>query len=508
MQKLKLEKALLDSSSRLEPAFSYRDWLGGYESQPKEYEYWIDEIDGEIPPELFGTFLRNGPGLLDVNGQSLHHPFDGDGMICAISMQNGRAFFRNRFVNTEGYLAEKKAGKILYRGVFGTKKRGGWFANCFDLKHKNLANTNIIYWGGKLLALWEGGEPYSLDPHSLETLGIDDLDGVLKPGEAFAAHPRIEHHSNGNQVLVNFAVKPGLSSTITIYEFNRAGQLYKQHSHTIPGFAFLHDMAITPHYCIFFQNPVMFNPLPYLLGLRSAAQCLEFLPEQPTQIILIPRSPVDSLYKGGATDDIKIIQTDACFVFHHANAWEEDHQVYIDSICYDSFPGLDHKTNFRQTNFDLVPEPQLWRFKVNLPVETVEYQLLERRCCEFPSLNPVKVGKPYRYVYLGTAEAPRGHAPLQGVLKIDLLTGDRQMWYAGQRGFVGEPLFVPRPQATTEDDGWLLTLMYDAAHHRSDFVILDARDLTQEPIARLHLKHHVPYGLHGSFVPEWFGPQL
>jgi all-trans-8'-apo-beta-carotenal 15,15'-oxygenase len=91
-------------------------------------------------------------------------------------------------------------------------------------------------------------------------------------------------------------------------------------------------------------------------------------------------------------------------------------------------------------------------------------------------------------------------------LKLDLKTNERQLWSAAPRGFAGEPVFVPRPNSTAEDDGWLLLLMYDATHHRSDVVILDARDLNREPVARLHLKHHIPYGLHGSFTPEYFGP--
>ena len=84
---------------------------------------------------------------MEVNGQRIHHPFDGEGMVCAIALSSHRAHSRNRFVRTEGYLAEQKAGKILHRGIFGTQKPGDPLANIFDLKIKNLANTSIIYWG-------------------------------------------------------------------------------------------------------------------------------------------------------------------------------------------------------------------------------------------------------------------------------------------------------------------------------------------------------------------------
>lgn len=97
----------------LQKSYTLKDWQGGYESLNQEFDYWIDDIEGEIPPELQGTLFRNGPGLLDINGQKLHHPFDGDGMISRITFTNSRAHFRNRFVTTAGYLAEKKRVKFF-----------------------------------------------------------------------------------------------------------------------------------------------------------------------------------------------------------------------------------------------------------------------------------------------------------------------------------------------------------------------------------------------------------
>jgi all-trans-8'-apo-beta-carotenal 15,15'-oxygenase len=480
--------------------YNREDWKRGYESQRQETDYWIENIDGQIPPELNGTLFRNGPGLMDINGQPIAHPFDGDGMVVKIAFKNGRSHFSNRFVRTEGFIKEQAAGKILYRGVFGTQKPGGWLANLFDLKLKNIANTNVIYWGKKLLALWEGERPHRLDPNTLETFGIDDLEGILQPGEPFAAHPRFDPScamDGGAPCLVNFSVKPGPSSTINIYEFNPDGKLIRCHAHSLPGFAFLHDMAITENYCIFFQNPVSFNPLKFILGWSSPGQCIQFNPSAKTKVILIPRHG-----KG----EVKIVETEPSFVFHHANAWEAGNEIFIDSICYDSYPSLDEKIDFREVDFDAIPPGQLWRFQVNLATSQVQHKVISDRGCEFPHLNPKNVGRSYRYLYIGTTHNDSGNDPLQAILKIDQKTGEQQIWSAAPRGFVGEPVFVPRPGSTKEDDGWLLVLVYDAANHRSDLVILDARNLQQEPIARLHLPYHIPYALHGNFTPEYFGP--
>ncbi|MGK7944275.1 MAG: carotenoid oxygenase family protein [Microcystaceae cyanobacterium] len=483
-----------------ENAFSRQDWLQGYESQPKEYDYWIEDIEGKVPTDLKGTFFRNGPGLLEVQGTPLTHPFDGDGMIGAFSFTgDGKVHFRNRFVKTEGYVAEQAQGKMLYRGVFGAGKPGGLLNNIFDLKIKNIANTNVIYWGDKLLALWEAALPHRLDPATLETIGLDDLDGLLEESGCISAHPWLDPRcemDDNQPCLVNFSVKPGLSSKITVYEFDLSGKVRRHHSHTVPGFSFIHDFAITPNYCIFLKNPVTFNPIPYFLGLRGAGECVNFQQGKRSQILIIPRKE--------PYDQVITIEADSGFVFHHANAFEKDNCIYLDSICYDALSQIQPGKSYRDTDFSQVEPGQLWRFTLDLDDKTVKKQLIEQRSCEFPTLHPDKVGRDYRYLYIGATHNQTGNAPLQAVLKLDLVTGERFIHSFAPRGFGGEPIFVPHPNGNQEDEGWVLALIYDASHHRSDLVILDAQDIEAPPVAILHLKHHIPYGLHGSWTESLF----
>ncbi len=494
----------MQTASSVQPSaspYSREDWQRGYRSLKDEYSYWIDDVEGEIPPNLSGTLFRNGPAMLDVHGQRIHHPFDGDGMISAIAIRDGRAHYHNRYVRTEGFVAEQEAQKILYRGVFGTQKPGGWLANAFDFQFKNIANTNVVYWGDKLLALWEAAEPHRLDPHTLETLGLDDVGGVVPEGKSYSAHPWIDpacEWNEGKPHLVNFSISPGLSTTITIFEHDADGNPVRTHAHSVPGFAFIHDFAITPNYCIFFQAPLSFNPIPVALGMRGPGQCISFQAKEPTQIIVIPRN---------GKDPVKRIPADVGFVFHHGNAWETDAgELEVYSICYEEFPNVEPDADFLEVDFDAYPPGQLWHFRVNLETEIVEGQRVDGRSCEFPQVHPDWVGRRSRFFYLGAAHEPTGNAPLQGVWKVDLETGDRQLWSAAPRGFISEPIFVPFPESTAEDQGWLLVMVFNAESDCSELVILDARDLEQGAIARLKLKHHVPYGLHGFFESKHFLP--
>ncbi len=486
------------------PAYDRADWASAFRNVGVELDgVELTAARGAIPPELVGTLYRNGPGRLERGGQWVHHPFDGDGMITALRFAGGKAELRNRFVRTEGWQAEELAGKFLYRGVFGTQKPGGAVANAFDLRLKNIANTHVVRLGDQLLALWEAAEPHALDPDSLETRGLSSLDGVLKKGEAFSAHPRFDPGHHGAPRMVTFGVKAGPRSTIRLMEFAveddpaagvKAGQLLSDRSDSFGGFAFLHDFAITPNWAVFLQNAIAFNPLPYVAGRKGAAQCLQSQPGGQAKFWLIPR---DSGAFAGQKP--RIVNAPDGFVFHHLNAWEEGESVVVESIYYADFPSIGPDEDFRSIDFELLPEGLLEQCRINLSDSTVVTTRLSERCCEFAMVNPDREGLPCRFAWMAVAERETGNDPLQAIKKLDLQSGERCVWSAAPRGFVSEPLMVPRPGATAEDDGWVLCLVWNGARCASDLVILDAVSLAE--VAVLELPLAVPHGLHGSWAP-------
>ena len=485
------------------PAIRYErsDWASAFVNVEQELtDVPLTPIHGAVPPDLQGTFYRNGPGCLERDGHRVHHPFDGDGMIAAMHFSDGKVRLSNRFVRTEGWLAEEKAGKVLYRGVFGTQKPGGRLANAFDLRLKNIANTNVVRLGDQLLALWEAAEPHALDPDSLETRGLSRLDGVLKKGEAFSAHPRFDPGHNGRPCMVTFGVKAGPRSTIRVMEFAtegpEAGTLLHDRRDGFPGFAFLHDFAITPNWAVFLQNAIAFNPLPFVTGEKGAAQCLASQPGGKGRFWLIPR---DSGRFAGQKP--RILEAPDGFVFHHLNAFEDggDH-VVVESIVYDDLPSIGPDVDFAQVDFEAIPEGILHRCRLDLSRGTVQTERISERTCEFAMVNPDFQGSAARYAWMAVAERETGNDPLQAIQKLDLNTGESRVWSAAPRGFVSEPLMVRRPGGAAEDDGWVLDLVWNGARAASDLVILDAQDLSE--IAVLELPLAVPHGLHGSWAEQ------
>ncbi|MCP9813875.1 carotenoid oxygenase family protein [Synechococcus lacustris] len=484
-------------------AYSRADWASAFRNVGQELTgATLKATSGSIPKELAGTLYRNGPGRLERGGHWVHHPFDGDGMVTALRFHQQGVELSNRFVRTEGWLAEEKANKVLYRGVFGSKKPGGLLANAFDLRLKNIANTHVVRLGDQLLALWEAAEPYALDPISLETKGLCLLDGVLKPGEAFSAHPRFDPGHHGKEKMVTFGVKTGPRSSIRLMEFAckadpsngiKAGQLLHDRQDTFPGFAFLHDFAVTPNWAIFLQNAIAFNPLPFVFGQKGAAQCLQSKAGGEAQFWLIPRA--EGAHAG---EQPRLIPAPAGFVFHHLNAWEDGNNLVVESIYYADFPSIGPDQDFREVDFDLIPEGLLERCSINLETNSVETERLSERCCEFAMVNPHKEGEKARYGWMAIAEREQGNAPLQAIKKLDLFNGSKHIWSAGPKGFVSEPIMVPRPDSAIEDDGWVLCIVWNGARCASDLVILNAADLSEEAIVELPLA--IPYGLHGSWV--------
>ena len=115
--------------------------------------------DLELPADFpTGTYFRNGAArFVASDGTKVLHPFDGDGLVSALTIDNdnsnndnNKVVFRTKFVQTQGYQADMEAGGTFTgRGVFGSPKSGGILANAFDMNPKNLANTNCLYFPDK-----------------------------------------------------------------------------------------------------------------------------------------------------------------------------------------------------------------------------------------------------------------------------------------------------------------------------------------------------------------------
>ncbi|VTS06382.1 carotenoid oxygenase family protein [Tuwongella immobilis] len=438
------------------------------------------DVDGEIPAELDGMFVRNGPNP-QFPPIGNYHWFDGDGMLHGVRLKNGKASYRNRYIRTAGFLEESKAGKAIYGGLTDppdVKKMisGGEM-------FKNVANTSLQWHHDKLLAQWEGGVPHAIAPFTLETEGRYTFGNKLK--HAWTAHPKVDPHT-GEMVGFGYDTrKPYVQFSVV----NAAGQLIRTTPVDIPEPVMMHDFAITQNYAVFMDLPMTFA----LKRLVSTGSPWFFDAERESRFGLVPRQPTAP---GAAPAKIRWFTAPSCFVFHVMNAWEADDSVYLIACRYNRFPGalgLGGKSSAPAT--PNVPKLHQWRF--DLKTGKTHETALDDTGCEFPRIPESLQGCPVRYGYVGEGSDDFFDA----IRKIDLKRGITTRHALPKHESCGEAVFIPHPKATSEDHGWLITYSHNLQSNRSSVIIVDARNVADKPLAVIHLPTRVPYGFHGTWIP-------
>lgn len=430
-------------------------------------------VIGEIPPELSGMLVRNGPNpQFDPIGQ--YHWFDGDGMLHGVHLHEGKATYRNRYVQTEGFHQEREAQQAIWSGLLEPPQMelpGG--------PTKNTSNTALVWHSQRLLTLMEAAEPYAIALPSLDTCGSYTFEGKLQ--SPVTAHPKVDPET-GEMMLFSYSFMPPYLQYGVV---SAAGELLRMVPIDLEVGVMMHDCAITEQFTIFLDFPLTFRPERAAQGIPLA-----FERDRPSRFGIIPRH--------GDNSQIRWFEAATCFAFHVLNAYEDGDEVVL-IAC----PRAEYDLTGLVTDVDAsTPRFHEWRF--NLGDGTVQ----ERRLCEipveFPRINEQYMGRCTRYGFASRiADNPM---PLfDGVVKLDFATPGLpavQVHELGRDRYCGEAMFAPHPEPTAEDDGWLLTFVQDEAEDQAELLILDARDLDRDPVARVLLPQRVPYGFHGLWVSD------
>jgi len=446
---------------------------GNYAPWPMEGEVHDLVVEGEIPRALNGTLYRNGANP-QFAPRGRYHWFDGDGMIHAFAIREGKAHYRNRWVRTQRFQMEREAGEALWGGLADWTNSDPRVEGIFP----NAANTNIIVHGGKLLALWEAGPPHELDPETLETRGIYDFDGKLQG--PMTAHPKIDPETGE---LLFFGYSP-FPPYLRYYVATADGKITRSEEIDVPVPTMMHDFITTREHVIFMVFPATFRSENFASGAP-----IRWEPEVGTKIGVMPRS--------GSSADVRWFATDPCFVFHPMNAYSENGQVIAD-VC--RLPRLPLFDGAEASDLAKDDSAKLTRWALDLRSGSMKDQQLDDSPTEFPRLDERYAGLSYRYGYTGgRCGSPGEDGFFNAIFRYDHQTGRKQVCDFGSTGFPSEPVFVPRAAQAPEGQGYILSVVYRRDENRSDLVILDAENIGHDPVATVKLPHRVPYGFHGNW---------
>ena len=437
-------------------------------------------ITGEIPSELHGAFYRNGPNPQFTPRDPNHHWFVGDGMLHAFFVEGGKVSYANRYLRTPKWELEHAAGKSLF-GSFGNPATTDPSALGKD---SGVANTNVVWHAGKLLALEEGHQPLEVDPQTLGTRGYLDYAGSA---QRFTAHPKIDPVT-GEMVFFGYGVGAmPLSAGMAYGVVDKTGKVTRLDRFDAPYASMVHDFCVTDRH-------VLFPILPLSASLQRAMSgkpAFGWEPELGGRIGLLARDkPIET---------IRWLDTDPCYVFHPMNAWEEGDKLYADVMQYAQaplFPNADGSPGKPCSAF-------LVRWEVDLSGKTnsVKQTRLDDLAGEFPRLDERRAGLSYRHGYYAADRQNSGKIMFDSIAHIDFKTGKRAVHAMAAGDVPGEPIFIPKSDTAVEGEGFLVALIYRGAEDRTDFVVYDAMDVAKGPIGTAKLPRRVPFGFHGNWRP-------
>ena len=461
----------------------------GFSTLEQEVVVVVDELQlsGELPSWLEGSLLRVGPAKFEVGEQRMRHWFDGLAMLYRFTITDGRVSYGNRFLESRSYKAARKQGRMVY-DEFATDPCRSLFKRVQTLFSgggllPDNANVNIGRLGERFIAMTETPLPVQFDPHTLKAAGVRPY---KVPGQLSTAHP---HSDRGTGGMLNYAANLGPRSSYRFFEMGPYATKPRAIA-TLPvrEAAYMHSFGLTERYLVLAEFPFVVNPL--TLSGRPYIENYRWKPERGTRFTLVDRAT------GKATTGF---QTDACFAFHHVNAYEDDGEVIVDLCAFPDASIIEDLYLDRLRAGKPVAEATLTRFRLSLADRSVRREQLAEQGIELPRINYGRCNeRPYRYVW-GNGIRPKGW--IDRIRKIDTTDGAALSW--SQPGcYPGEPVFVARPEAEHEDDGVLLSVVLNARSEtrppRSFLLVLDAADLSE--LARAQAPHHIPFGFHGQFA--------
>ena len=419
-------------------------------------------VHGELPAELDGRFIRNGPNPVGDVDPAKYHWFSGNGMIHGLRLRDGKAeWFRNRFVR--GQATYEQLGESAPEDPFGGERTLG------------APNTNVIGHAGQTLAIVEGGSVPIALTDELDTVGYHDFGGTLP--YSFSAHP---HRDPVSGALHTVAYWWGWGNQVQYVRVAADGTVDRVVDVPTTGSPMVHDMAFTDRYILILDLPTAFDLDAAKAGSRFPYTWQD---DYPARVGLLPRD--------GGADDVVWVDIDPCYVFHPLNAYDDaDGNVVLDAVR--------HPKMFASKK--LGPDegkPVLARWTLDPRTGRSSEFTISDRLQEFPRQNEELFGKYNRYGYaVGSGE---NRAP-DALMKHDLETGETLTHERdGVRHLEG--VFIPREGAAAEDDGWIMAYAYDGATDSGEVVVIDAQDFTAPPVARVELPQRVPFGFHGNWVP-------
>jgi all-trans-8'-apo-beta-carotenal 15,15'-oxygenase len=453
--------------------------LIGLASVESDYSPSDLHIEGKLPKDLQGHFLRNGPAKHERACERYEHWFEGDGMVHKFSFGENKITHMGKFIRTPKFVEEEQAQRFLYSGPDSKIPNAKPVSNPGAI---NTANTNVIPVNDELWALWEAGSATAIDQSSLDfkrqvNLGAGTPMARQLQGMPFSAHPKVE--ANGD--IWNFGLAH--SGDVVLYHLAKNGKI-KNIKLINTGFkgGMLHDFLVTKHQILLVLPSLdrKENEVRHFAGVKFNANL-------PMRVLVISKSNFTIS---------KQYELPAGFAFHFGNAWEDNQGVIrFDASLHENVDVLYELSHLMQGELEARYNKAKTTIFSLYPNGNIKQHAF-KDVSEFPRICPHLTGlKTQRVFHIsGEHDAFWNHA----IIGRDLDSGKADKFDYGPEFLVEE--HIPVCPTLSEQHGYLIGTALHVPSKRTSLNIFNMNAISQGPITRAWLPHHIPLGFHGNFV--------
>lgn len=491
-------------------------------------------VTGHIPEWLKGNFVRLGPGKFDLGDFVMNHWFDGYAVLYKFNINNGKVTFSKRFLQSDAYKRAVAVGRPVFT-EFGTKSFPDPCKNIFSRMMSSLLPDltdndaiNVFTLEDAVFVATETNYLRRIDLSSLETMEKVDLTklvGVnLASSHTYKDPSGEQYYSMGTSLMsgpkYHIIKTPTTPSGKAQDALKKAVILTTISSSWKTSMSYYHSFGMSENYIVFIEQPLVVSAVKLATSQvkgHSMRDCMNWSPEELNKFFVIEKST-------GKILRAKYKSKEPFFLFHHINTYEENNQLVVDVVAFDSPDIIDKLYLKKIRNNELSSKDPGYgrRFVLPLPTEKdfpigenlvtlkttatavkngdiiqVTPQILSEPGYELPTVSRTVFGKKYRYYYACGLYDPGAFT--NALLKVDVETGDVKTWKENEFTYPGEVQFVPCPGSASEDDGILLATVTDVRKGEPDFLlVLDAKSFTE--LARAEVTVHIPNVIHGIFL--------
>jgi carotenoid cleavage dioxygenase-like enzyme len=530
------------------PASSSPDKFGKwFADETKEVltTFDLNVEEGTIPSYLTGSLIRLGPSLMHTAKRNYTNVLDGFGRITKWTLdgKSQKIEYQSQLIKSNVYNNSAIVDDVVPH-VVQQRTEPSFHVGIPDLKNMDNTDVNLFKFSGEeqFLVFTDYATSNVVEESSLRVISnIDnndnDCDGDCKGGSFSGSHPGVVIDSNGKQTIINWiGTKGAYDFEIAIYTMDsslRRKVIGSIKQNWMP-FS-IHSVAVADNYVALVLGAVTMDFVEVGVNFCLACSTNDHLHSKDTRVYIFKiNADEDEAPLSKSTPPVTNFNIPAekgFFAFHYVNAFVEQglgtdggDVLSLDTCAYDTvkpfLPGGDKALgdyeafltpSVRDTmayNCDAIRRLEI-DIKGQKLLSTFDFVLRDADGTQYrpelTSVNPTFWGRSDACFAYGVTYHVHGSSKYEdmGIFKANLCAAKRGEFTTVEiihekDVYLGEPIFVPNPNGTSEDDGSLLIIAFDANTDTTSLRIYDAQTLSLVTSVNAPLK--TPFEFHGQWL--------